>query len=253
VEYLTIKNFEKFQHYKERNPPWIKIHRELFLDYEFGCLQDASKLHLMLIWLLASQLDNKIPNNPEFVKEQIHVKEEVDLNLLISKGFLIPLASCKQDASKVLTKNAPEAYKEEAYKEETEEQYTSQQKPEQIKNKREKKYDKDDLEFAEKMASDIQSWSSSFKNPSLENWAEDIRKFRENEKTSFQLIKQTWTAIQADSPTKHKIGTSWKGWRSVVLSPSKFRKQYVSVRASLNLDNASVQNSQGKESKFVSA
>ena len=103
MEYLTIKNFSKFQHYKERNPPWIKIHRELFLDYEFGRLQDASKLHLMLIWLLASQKDNKLPNDPEYIREQIHVKEEVDLNLLVSKGFLIPLEECKQDASTLHT------------------------------------------------------------------------------------------------------------------------------------------------------
>ena len=243
MEYLTIKNFEKFQHYKERNPPWIKIHRELFLDYEFGCLQDASKLHLMLIWLLASQLDNKIPNSPEFIKEQIHVKEEVDLNLLISKGFLIPLASCKQDASTLHTNADSEA---EAYKQETE--------TERVVKKKGKKYDKGDLAFAKKMASDIGSWSSSFKTPPFETWAEDIRKFRENEKTSLELMQQTWTAIQADSPHKQKIGSSWKGWRAVILSPSKFRKQYVSIRAKLNLENQAVQknNTNGK-TQFVTA
>ena len=53
MNYLRVKNWEKFQHYKDRTPPWIKLYRDLLNDYEFSCLQDASKAHLMLIWLLA--------------------------------------------------------------------------------------------------------------------------------------------------------------------------------------------------------
>jgi len=26
---LRVKNWGKFQHYKDRNPPWIKLHRGL--------------------------------------------------------------------------------------------------------------------------------------------------------------------------------------------------------------------------------
>jgi len=255
LEYLTIKNFEKFQHYKERNPPWIKIHAKIFRDYEFSCLPDACKLQLILMWLLASQLDNKIPNNPEFIKQQIGVNGEIELEALILQGFLIVQtddSTLQADDSETLIKNASETYKQETYNQETEEQYTSQQKPEQTKKKRDKKYDKDDLEFAQKMAFDIQSWSSTFKNPSYETWAEDIRKFKENEKTSLELIRQTWTAIQADSPCKQKIGSSWNGWRSVILSPAKFRKQFVNVRAKLNLENKAVQSNNGKPI-FVSA
>ena len=89
MKYLSVKNWETFQHYKERTPPWIKLHRDLLRDYTFSCLQDASKLHLMLIWLLASQLDNKIPADAEFIRKQIGVSGEIDFNELISKGFLI--------------------------------------------------------------------------------------------------------------------------------------------------------------------
>lgn len=249
MEYLTVKNFSKFQHYKERNPPWIKIHRELFHDYEFGRLHDASKLHLMLIWLLASQTDNKFPNCPEYIKEQIHVKEDVDLNLLISKGFLVPLASCKQDASTLHTNADSEA---EAYKP-TEAEVEKYAPPKQTKKKLEKKYDECDLEFAKKMATDISSWSNTFKTPNYETWADEIRKFRENEKTSLELIKQTWTAIQADSPCKQKIGSNWHGWRSVVMSPAKLRKQYAQVRSALNLENQAVQGNTNGKAKFVNA
>src|SRR5687768_18068275 len=59
--YTTLfrSNFESFQHYKDRAPPWIKLYNELLDDYEFGQLPDASKMHLVAIWLLASRSDRK--------------------------------------------------------------------------------------------------------------------------------------------------------------------------------------------------
>ena len=118
MKYLHVKNWEDKQHYKDRCPPWIKLHRDLLNDYEFSCLQDASKLHLMLIWLLASQMDNKIPADPNFIKERIGIKGEIDLKSLVSKGFLIDasnaLADCKQLA---IAETEAEA---EAYSKETE-------------------------------------------------------------------------------------------------------------------------------------
>jgi hypothetical protein len=102
MNYLRVKNWEAFQHYKDRSPPWIKLHRDLLRDYDFIRLQDASKLHLMLIWLLASQMDNKIPADERYIRNQIGVTGEIDFNELIDKGFLIDdsntLARRKQSA-----------------------------------------------------------------------------------------------------------------------------------------------------------
>ncbi len=89
MQYLRVKNWDEFQHYKDRSPPWIKLHRDLLRDYNFTRLQDASKLHLMLIWLLASQMDNKIPADADFIRNQLNVKGDVDFKPLIEQGFLI--------------------------------------------------------------------------------------------------------------------------------------------------------------------
>lgn len=106
MNYLRVKNWTKFQHYKDRQPPWIKLHRSLFDDYEFSCLQDASKLHLILIWLFASQNDGKIPEDANFLQRKLGLNKPPDLKPLIIHGFLIPehvdskaLAEGKQDAS----------------------------------------------------------------------------------------------------------------------------------------------------------
>jgi hypothetical protein len=105
MNYLRVKNWTEFQHYKDRNPPWIKLHRTLLDDYEFSCLQDASKAHLMLIWLFASQKDGLVPDDSEFLKMKLGLETSPDLKLFIDHGLLIPeqvasttLASSKQVA-----------------------------------------------------------------------------------------------------------------------------------------------------------
>ena len=55
---------EDYQHYKDRAPPWIKLHVKTLESYKFSRLQDASKAHLMLIWLLASRTGNNLPYDP---------------------------------------------------------------------------------------------------------------------------------------------------------------------------------------------
>lgn len=88
MRYLSIKNFDKHQHYKDRRPPWIKLHAEVLDDYAFSCLQDASKAHLMLLWVLASKLDNRIPYDLAFIARQIGATSPVDVEELVLQGFI---------------------------------------------------------------------------------------------------------------------------------------------------------------------
>lgn len=110
MRYLRVKNWSEFQHYKDRNPPWIKLHRALLDDYEFSCLHDASKAHLMLIWLFASQKDGVIPDDPGFLKRKLGLEKEPDLKLFIDQGLLIP----EQDASNALAESKQDAPLEES-------------------------------------------------------------------------------------------------------------------------------------------
>lgn len=96
MHFLTVKNWDKFQHYGKRNPPWIKLHRALFDDYLFCALPDVSKGHLMLIWLYASQQNGKVPNDSKFLERKLSC-ENIDLEVLVGHGFLIRT----QDASEV--------------------------------------------------------------------------------------------------------------------------------------------------------
>lgn len=131
MQYLKIRNWDKFQHYKKRSPPWIKLHAELLSDYEFSCLHDASKAHLLLIWLLASQCDNKIPNDPIWIQKKIGSDKRPDIKSLIKGGFLVCEATCYQEASNTLATCISQTEAE--TEAETEKRYTSSQRDDPVR------------------------------------------------------------------------------------------------------------------------
>ena len=114
--YLSVKNFDQFQHYRDRKPPWIKLYNDLLDDYAFACLHDASKMHLVAIWLLASRSENRVPADPKWIARMIHATEPVDLEPLVSAGFI----TMSQDASKALAERKQSAMPETETETETE-------------------------------------------------------------------------------------------------------------------------------------
>jgi hypothetical protein len=83
---IAPKNWGSFQHYKNRKPPWIKLHRGLLDDYDFHCLPVASKALAPCLWLLASEYEKgEIVASPEQLAFRLHMS----INELVSS--LIPL------------------------------------------------------------------------------------------------------------------------------------------------------------------
>jgi hypothetical protein len=103
---LIPKNWAVFQHYKDRNPPWIKLHRETLNDRTYMTLPLASKALAPLMWLLASESKNGVFNgSADDLMFRLHItkKEYEDgVKPLIDKGFFEiasgVLADCQQDA-----------------------------------------------------------------------------------------------------------------------------------------------------------
>ena len=86
---FSVKNWDEFQHYKDRNPPWIKLHNHLLDDYEFEMLGDAAKGHLLCIWMLASRTKNEMPLDDRWITKKIGASTKVSLEALVSAGFLV--------------------------------------------------------------------------------------------------------------------------------------------------------------------
>lgn len=103
---LQPKNWAVFQHYKDRCPPWIKLHRDLLNDRVFMCLPLASKALAPLLWLLASESkDGVFDGSLDELVFRLHItpKDYQDgVKPLIDKGFFVVasgvLADCYQDA-----------------------------------------------------------------------------------------------------------------------------------------------------------
>jgi hypothetical protein len=55
---MKIKNWSKFQHFKDRRPPWIKLYRDLLDDMEWHQLDPLASKVLVTLWLLASEDQN---------------------------------------------------------------------------------------------------------------------------------------------------------------------------------------------------
>lgn len=103
---MKPKNWSHFQHYKDRCPPWIKLHKELLNDRAFMTLPTASKALAPLLWLLASESkDGTFDASIDELTFRLRMPEsdiKTGLKHLIDKGFFVNdsevLAECYQDA-----------------------------------------------------------------------------------------------------------------------------------------------------------
>jgi hypothetical protein len=62
---LRIKNWAKFQHFKDRRPPWVKLYRDILDDREWHRLNPSAAKVLVMLWLIASESDGYLPDSEE--------------------------------------------------------------------------------------------------------------------------------------------------------------------------------------------
>jgi hypothetical protein len=117
---MRIKNWKSFQHFKDRRPPWIKLHREMLDQRDINTISDRSFRVLVNLWLLASEDKEMEGNLPELADISFRLRmPEPDINKAlqeltpwIESGDITPISERYQDG--------PLEVETEAYKEETE-------------------------------------------------------------------------------------------------------------------------------------
>src|SRR5579883_1434319 len=100
IRFLSVKNYDVFQHYKDRRPPWIKLYWKLLDDDKFVMLDLANRGLYCHFLLLASRHENVIPYDLNYIRKQFKLDTEPDLSRLLADGFL--LAKGQRGASKRL-------------------------------------------------------------------------------------------------------------------------------------------------------
>lgn len=108
---FRVRNWAKYQHYKDRKPPWIKLYQGLLTSEDWVAADDATRVLLVACLLVASQNGGKVPDNPRHIQRVAYLNGPVDFGPLVDSGFLVPpegwvrpyasnpLAPCYQDAS----------------------------------------------------------------------------------------------------------------------------------------------------------
>jgi hypothetical protein len=60
---MKIKNWSKFQHFKDRKPPWVKLYRDVLDDMEWYELDPLASKVLVMCWLIASEDEGRLPTS----------------------------------------------------------------------------------------------------------------------------------------------------------------------------------------------
>jgi hypothetical protein len=88
VNFLRVRNWERFQHYKGRTPKWIRVYVDTLDNPEVSRLTDAQFGQLVRIWLLAARSDNKLPNDPGWIRSRASLSRAPLLSILCQAGQL---------------------------------------------------------------------------------------------------------------------------------------------------------------------
>jgi hypothetical protein len=109
-----VKNWLTFQHYKDRNPPWIKLHFSLLSSRDWVMLDDASRVLAVACMLIASRNKGEIPADPAYLKRVAYLNKTPNFKPLVDCGFLESASTCKQEQAEF----RPEERREETEKRE---------------------------------------------------------------------------------------------------------------------------------------
>lgn len=86
--YITVVNWEKFQHYKDREPRWIKLYRALLDNDQYLGLSGTDRAVLHGIWMLTARVGNgRASAELGLLRRQLNLRVR-SLDPLIHAGFI---------------------------------------------------------------------------------------------------------------------------------------------------------------------
>lgn len=95
MKYIGICDWDTFQHYKHRNPPWVKLYVKILDSDAFFFLPDASKLLFFCLLVFASRRKNKIRLDFTWLQKKLPINEPITMETLqplIDAGYVNVLA-----------------------------------------------------------------------------------------------------------------------------------------------------------------
>ena len=90
MEFFRIKNYEDYQAKKtDRNTmPWIKLHKKMMNDWEYGELSVGERLMYVHMLLVADSVNNRFPMDTKWLHRKLQVKASLEIEKFERLGFI---------------------------------------------------------------------------------------------------------------------------------------------------------------------
>ncbi len=102
---LKIKNWFDFQHYRDRCPPWIKLHFSILTSRDWVSLSDGDRVLAIACMLVASRDsagDGSFDADGEYIKRVAYLNSDPDFQPLVDNGFLLVVKAGASITERVL-------------------------------------------------------------------------------------------------------------------------------------------------------
>ncbi len=226
-KFIRVVNWERFQHYKHRNPPWIKLYVEMLSSRTWVTLDDSNRVLAFAVLMLAARHENKIPLDPAYIRRVAYLNTDPNFAGLLETNFVEivdasnVLAPCTHDASNLHHNALPETEKRQS-REEAEKTSSSESKsdsdlqPNPSPKKKERKPPSDKaVRLAGLLRSEILKNKPDCKVDGFESWPHTADLMMDRDGRSYERIGAMIRWAQ---------GHQW--WWSRILSMDKLRKQF---------------------------
>ncbi len=109
---LRICKWAEHQHYKDRNPPWIKLHFKTLHSKTWVTASDADRVLAIACMLIASQderNDGSFDGDPDYFQRIAYLNQAPNFKSLIDRGFLEVVEANDSERKRLLADARPEA------------------------------------------------------------------------------------------------------------------------------------------------
>lgn len=86
--FYRIVEWSTYQHYKDRSPPWIKLHAGTLTSRTWVSLTNDGRALAIACMLIAADTDNKIPADAEYLRRRAYFNEPPNFAPLVEVGFI---------------------------------------------------------------------------------------------------------------------------------------------------------------------
>jgi hypothetical protein len=95
MKHFRIVEWSSYQHYKDRDPPWIKLHRDLLTSRTWVSLDNDGRVLAVACMLVAAGTENQIPADPAYFMRRAYLSNEPDFAPLVAVGFIEEIKEVK--------------------------------------------------------------------------------------------------------------------------------------------------------------